>query len=63
MVFEMYPRFLMDGSKQWRWRLRAKNGRIMADSGESYWHRVDCRRAMRKIRFGAILAKVEQVMK
>jgi uncharacterized protein YegP (UPF0339 family) len=27
---------------QWRWRLRAANGRIVAESGESYHNRSDC---------------------
>ena len=25
-----------DAKRQWRWRLRASNGRIVADSGEGY---------------------------
>lgn len=25
-----------DAAGQWRWRLKAKNGRIVADSGEGY---------------------------
>lgn len=31
-----------DMSLQWRWRLIAANGRIIADSGESYIHKQDC---------------------
>jgi uncharacterized protein YegP (UPF0339 family) len=27
---------------EWRWRLRAANGRIIAESGESYRNREDC---------------------
>jgi len=30
--FEVYQ----DRKREWRWRLRAGNGRIVADSGESY---------------------------
>lgn len=26
----------MDAAGQWRWRLKAKNGRIVADGGEGY---------------------------
>lgn len=26
----------------WRWRLRAANNRIIADSGESYYNKSDC---------------------
>jgi len=32
--------------KQWRWRLRATNGRIVANSGESYHRLKDCLSAM-----------------
>lgn len=32
MKFQVYK----DKAGEWRWRLRAKNGRIVADSGEGY---------------------------
>lgn len=32
MKFQVYR----DKAGEWRWRLRAKNGRIVADSGEGY---------------------------
>lgn len=41
MKFEMYR----DGSGQYRWRLRAANGEIIA-SGEAYRNRDDCIRAV-----------------
>lgn len=28
--------------RQWRWRLRGANGRILATSGESFHNRGDC---------------------
>lgn len=31
-----------DASGEWRWRLRAKNGKILADSGEGYKRRPAC---------------------
>ncbi len=31
-----------DVSGQWRWRLRAANNRVIADSAESYWNKSDC---------------------
>lgn len=31
-----------DAASQWRWRLRAANQRIIAESGESYINRQDC---------------------
>nr|WP_281720817.1 DUF1508 domain-containing protein [Nitrosomonas nitrosa] len=38
MTFWIYK----DLSNQWRWRLRAANNRIVADSAESYWNKTDC---------------------
>lgn len=35
-----------DRNKQWRWRVRAKNGRILADSAEGYKRRRDCDRGL-----------------
>ncbi len=31
-----------DANKQWRWRLKAANGRIIANSGEGYVNESDC---------------------
>lgn len=36
-------------SKQWRWRLRAANGRILADGGESYTNKDDAVAALKRI--------------
>lgn len=44
---------------QWRWRLRARNGRTIADSGESYSNRSDCLRAIELIRAESTLAPIE----
>lgn len=30
-----------DRAGEWRWRIRAANGRVIADSGESYHHKAD----------------------
>lgn len=38
-----------DKNHQWRWRLRAKNGRIIADSGESYTRKSDLMVQLNKI--------------
>jgi uncharacterized protein YegP (UPF0339 family) len=35
MFFELYQ----DSQGEWRWRLKAKNGRTVADSGEGYTSR------------------------
>jgi uncharacterized protein YegP (UPF0339 family) len=34
-----------DERGEWRWRVRANNGRIIADSGEGYKTKGNCRRA------------------
>lgn len=31
-----------DSQGYWRWRLKATNGRIIADSGEGYANKADC---------------------
>ena len=33
---------------QWRWRVIAANGRIIAESGEGYARRIDCHRMMER---------------
>jgi len=35
-----------DAAGEWRWRLRAANHRVIADSGEGYRDRQDCLRAI-----------------
>lgn len=42
MIFEIYE----DHEGEWRWRLLAANGRIMADSGEGYVDHAGCTRAI-----------------
>jgi len=39
-----------DEAKEWRWRLVASNGRIVADSGEGYTERNDCVEALDRVR-------------
>jgi len=39
-----------DGRGEWRWRLRAANGRILADSGEGYRRRASARHAAGRVR-------------
>ncbi len=42
MKYTMYK----DTQGYWRWRLTAANNRIIADSGESYVNKADCRSAI-----------------
>ena len=39
-----------DGAGEWRWRLVAGNGRVIADSGEGYRHRQDCLHAIELVK-------------
>lgn len=35
-----------DANNQWRWHLKASNGRIIASSGEGYVNETDCDSAL-----------------
>lgn len=60
MKIEVYPVFSLRRFRtEWRWRARAQNGRIMADSGESYVRKVECIEAIRKLREAFPLARLE----
>jgi len=39
-----------DAKREWRWRLRASNGRIVADSGEGYRRRAAAYEAVKRVR-------------
>lgn len=43
----------------WRWRLVARNGKIIADSGEGYSSRTNALRAARKLVIIAVQAVIE----
>ena len=55
MKFVIYK----DRSNEYRWRLKAANGRIVADSGEGYVNKSDCQAAIDLIKRGASSATVE----
>ena len=57
MTFQIY----VDNSGEWRWRLRAENGRILADSGEGYHNRQDCWNVVELIKDSAEFAIMEVV--
>lgn len=46
MRFEIYR----DAPGHWRWRLRAQNGNVVADSGEGYVRREDCEHGIALVR-------------
>jgi len=36
---EFYQNFI---TRQWRWRVKANNGKIIGASSESFWNKKDC---------------------
>lgn len=54
-TFEVYQ----DSAGQWRWRLVAPNGNIVADSGEGYSSKQGAKRGIESVREGAPDADLE----
>ena len=55
--FELYK----DKSGEWRWRLRASNNRIIADSGEGYVNKDDAKHGIDLVKREAPDAPVEEI--
>lgn len=55
MKFEIYK----DEKGEWRWRLKARNNRIVAVSGEGYKNRIDAVQAVSLVQKDAPRAKTE----
>ena len=45
--------YYQDANGEWRWRLKAANGRILADSGEGYKNLSDCLEAIDRVKASA----------
>lgn len=56
LTFSIYQ----DTMRQYRWRLKASNGRTIADSGEGYYNLSDCHNAIALIKQKASSAAVYQ---
>ena len=54
-------RIYQDAGVEWRWRLVAANGRIVADSAEGYTREADAVRAAETAAYTATVATVEVV--
>lgn len=50
MQYHMYR----DAAGLWRWRLLAANNRRIADSGEGYYNKQDCRSAIDLVKTSAV---------
>jgi uncharacterized protein YegP (UPF0339 family) len=57
LKFELYR----DKGRDFRWRLKAANGRILATSSEAYTAKADCRTAIDRIREGARVATIDDL--
>ncbi len=57
MTFEVYK----DAKEEFRWRLKATNGQIIATGGQGYSAKADCKHAIESIQKGAASAKVEDM--
>jgi uncharacterized protein YegP (UPF0339 family) len=55
MKFHIYK----DYKGEWRWRLKAANGRVLADSGESYKTKDACRDGLVLVKGAATSPVVE----
>lgn len=55
-AFEVF----MDRGGQWRWRLRHRNGNILADSGEGYSSRSAAREGLQSVKKNAPDADVDE---
>jgi uncharacterized protein len=55
LTFEVYK----DAKEEFRWRLKAGNGKVVAVSGEGYKAKNDCQKGIELIQAGAAKAKVE----
>lgn len=49
-----------DAANQWRWRLRAANHRIIAESGEAYLNRADCLAAINLVKSSGATPVIEE---
>lgn len=52
-------RVYQDHAHEWRWRLVAANGRVIADSGESYTRCGDAERAAQTAAYAGTVAVIE----
>jgi uncharacterized protein YegP (UPF0339 family) len=51
--------YYKDAKGEWRWRLKASNGRIIADSGEGYKNESECKADIDRVKGSATAPVVE----
>ena len=52
--------YYKDHKGEWRWRLKASNGRIIADSGEGYRNELECLDDISRVKGSANAPVVKQ---
>jgi len=57
MRFEIFR----DEQKQYRWRLKAGNNKIIASSAEAYHNKADCQHGIELVQTKAAEAKIEEI--
>jgi uncharacterized protein len=57
-IVEVY----FDAASEWRWRLKASNGRVLADSGEGYSDRAGALRALKRVLGIDVAAETTEVL-
>lgn len=57
-MFQMFK----DKAGEWRWRLKAANGKIIATPGEGYKNRQDCEQAVEAVKLAASTAETVEVV-
>lgn len=58
MAQESYFYVYLDFRREWRWRFRARDEKIIADSGEGYANKSDCEAAISLLKREAPTAPV-----
>lgn len=56
MTFEVFK----DAKGEFRWRLKATNSKVIADSGEGYKAKADCLAGIKLLQDGAAKATIEE---
>ena len=52
--------YYKDAKGEWRWNLKASNGRILADSGEGYTTESECKADIERVKNSASAPVVER---
>lgn len=57
LTFEIYK----DAKEEFRWRLKSRNGQIIATGGAGYKDKADCKHGIELIKEGAAKAEIKEI--